>query len=147
MFVYELRGCGVESLYWHLNFRIAPALSKEFIQANIECGFTLIRARDMIIAYSQFLLIFNILPSNRSSRSIKKVFLKILQNSQGNNCARVSFLTKLQAYSTLLKKRLWHRCFPVNFTKFSRTSLFTEHPGTTASKVKPTREYPILVMS
>ena len=24
---------------------------------------------------------------------------------------------------TLLKKRLWHRCFPVNFTKFSRTPL------------------------
>ena len=24
---------------------------------------------------------------------------------------------------TLLKKRLWHRCFPVNFAKFLRTSL------------------------
>ena len=23
---------------------------------------------------------------------------------------------------TLLKKRLWHRCFPVNFAKFSRTA-------------------------
>ena len=23
--------------------------------------------------------------------------------------------------STLLKKRLWHRCFPVNFVKFLRT--------------------------
>ena len=28
---------------------------------------------------------------------------------------RVSFLIKLQAEATLLKKRLWHRCFPVNF--------------------------------
>ena len=27
---------------------------------------------------------------------------------------------------TLLKKRLWHRCFPVNFVKFLRT-LLTEH--------------------
>ena len=26
-----------------------------------------------------------------------------------------------------LKKRLWHRCFPVNFVKFLRTSFFTEH--------------------
>ena len=29
--------------------------------------------------------------------------------------------------ATLLKKRLWHRCFPVNFEKFLRTPLFTEH--------------------
>ena len=24
--------------------------------------------------------------------------------------------------ATLLKKRFWHRCFPVNFAKFSRTA-------------------------
>ena len=29
--------------------------------------------------------------------SVKKVFLEILQNLRGNNCARVSFLIKLQA--------------------------------------------------
>ena len=29
--------------------------------------------------------------------------------------------------ATLLKKRLWHRCFPVNFVKFLRTPFFTEH--------------------
>ena len=28
--------------------------------------------------------------------------------------------------ATLLKKRLWHRCFPVNFVKFLRTSFLTE---------------------
>ena len=50
--------------------------------------------------------------------SMKKVFLKILQNSQENTCARVSFLIKLQ-----LKKRLWRRCFPVNIAKFLRTPL------------------------
>ena len=26
-----------------------------------------------------------------------------------------------------LKKRLWHRCFPVNFAKFLRTHFLTEH--------------------
>ena len=37
--------------------------------------------------------------------SVKKVFLKISQNSQESTCARVSFLIKLQAQSaTLLKK-------------------------------------------
>ena len=29
--------------------------------------------------------------------------------------------------ATLLKKRLWRRCFPVNFTKFLRTPFFIEH--------------------
>ena len=50
------------------------------------------------------------------------VFLEIPQNSQENTCARVSFLIKLQAWpETLLKKGLWHRCFPVNFVEFLRT--------------------------
>ena len=31
--------------------------------------------------------------------------------------------------ATLLKKRLWHRCFPVNFVKFLTTSFFIEHLG------------------
>ena len=35
--------------------------------------------------------------------------------------------------ATLLKKRLWPRCFPVNFLKFLRTTFFTEHVWTTAS--------------
>ena len=54
----------------------------------------------------------------------KKVFLELSQNSQESTCASVSFLIILQA---LLKKRLWHRCFPVNFAKFLRTPLNAEH--------------------
>ena len=49
------------------------------------------------------------------------------QNSQENACTRVSFLIKLQASPTLLKKSLWYRCFPVNFAKFLRTPFLTEH--------------------
>ena len=59
--------------------------------------------------------------------SVKKVFLEISQNSQENTCARVLFSIKLRPPATLLKKRLWHRCFPLNFAKFLRTSFFTEH--------------------
>ena len=29
--------------------------------------------------------------------------------------------------ATSLKKRLWHRCFPMNFVKFPRTPFFIEH--------------------
>ena len=61
--------------------------------------------------------------------SVKKVILKISQNSQENTCARVSFFNKVASLrpATLLKKRLWHRCFPVNFAKSLRTPFLTEH--------------------
>ena len=32
-----------------------------------------------------------------------------------------------QGPPTLLKKSLWHRCFPVNFAKLLRTPIFVEH--------------------
>ena len=63
--------------------------------------------------------------------SVKKVLLEISQNSKENTCVRASFLTKLEAWglrpATLLKKKLWHDCFPLNFAKFLRTPFFIEH--------------------
>ena len=53
--------------------------------------------------------------------SVRKMFLKMSQNSQEDTCARVFFLIKL-------KKRLWHRCFFVNFTKLKiLKTFFIEH--------------------
>ena len=65
-----------------------------------------------------------------------KVFLEISQNSQEDTYAGVFFLIKLPASkpATLFKKRLWHRCFPVNFVKFLRTAFLTEKVWTTATK-------------
>ena len=54
--------------------------------------------------------------------SVEKVFLEISQNSQ-ENAARASFLIKCN----FIKKRLWYKCFPVNFAKFLRTPFLTEH--------------------
>ena len=50
----------------------------------------------------------------------RKVACNIFQNL---------FLNKVAGLrpATLLKKRLWHRCFPVNFAKFLRTPFLTEH--------------------
>ena len=61
-----------------------------------------------------------------------KMFLKILQNSHGNTCARV-FLNKV-AVLNFIKKRLWHRCFPVNFANFLKNTFSTEHLRGTASE-------------
>ena len=52
------------------------------------------------------------------------MFLEISQNLQKNTCARVFFLN---ADAALLKKGLWCKCFPVNFTKFPRTP-FLQNP-------------------
>ena len=66
----------------------------------------------------------------------KKGDLRNFTNSQENTCARASLLIKLQTRpqglqglrpETLLKKRPWRRCFPVNFKKFLKKTFFTEH--------------------
>ena len=41
-------------------------------------------------------------------------------------CQSLFFVTGLRPV-TLLKKRLWHRSFYVNFAKFLKTHFFTEH--------------------
>ena len=62
--------------------------------------------------------------------SVKKVFLEISQNSQKNTCARVSFLISCRPEAcNFIWKRLWHRCFPVNFTKFLRTPFLQNTSG------------------
>ena len=60
----------------------------------------------------------------------EKAFIKILQYSQENTCARV-FFNKVSGLSpaTLLKKRLWNRCFPVNFVRFLRTPFLQNTSG------------------
>ena len=64
--------------------------------------------------------------------SVKIDLLKILQNSQKNAYARVSFLIKLQ-----LTKRLWHRCFPVNIAKLLRnTFLHRTHSVAACNKIR-----------
>ena len=64
-----------------------------------------------------------IVRSSQQRCSIKtwnyKMLLKTSQNSQENTCARVTFL----------KRRLWHRCFSVNFAKFLRKPFLQNTSG------------------
>ena len=59
------------------------------------------------------------------------MFLHALQYSQENTCAWVSFCNEGAVIwpATLLKKRLWHRCFPMNFAKFSKTVFYITLSG------------------
>ena len=62
---------------------------------------------------------------------LKKVFLEISQNSQENNCARLSFLIELQAWDC---KETLAEMFSSEMCKISKNIFFTEHLRTTASE-------------
>ena len=65
----------------------------------------------------------------RSSRL--EVFCKkcVLEIHTRKHLCQSLFFNKVAGLrsATLFKKRLWHKCFPVNFAKFLRTFFFTEH--------------------
>ena len=54
--------------------------------------------------------------------SVRKGVLRYFTKFTGKNLCQSLFFTKVAGPrpATLLKKRLWHRCFPVNFAKFLR---------------------------
>ena len=69
--------------------------------------------------------------SSRPEVFCRKGVLKSFTNSQESTCARVSFLIKLRAWGkpkvkvntfNFITKRIWHRCFHVNFARFLRTA-------------------------
>ena len=62
----------------------------------------------------------------RSSRRrfyLRKVVLRNIGKFTGKHMRQSLFFNKISGlkFATLLKKRLWHRCLPVNFAKFLRT--------------------------
>ena len=61
--------------------------------------------------------------------SVRKVVLRNFSKFTGKKLCQSLFFNKVARLrpATLLKKRLWHRCVPVNFAKFLRTPFFTEH--------------------
>ena len=74
---------------------------------------------------------------------LKKLFLKALQNSQEHTSAKVSFFNKVVFFNeaaTLLKKRLWHKCFLVNFAKFLKTPFSQNTSGRLLLKIETKRK-------
>ena len=61
--------------------------------------------------------------SSHRSCSAKKGVLRNFTKFTGKHLCQSLFFNKFAGLrpATLLKKRLWHRCFPVNFVKFLRT--------------------------
>ena len=68
--------------------------------------------------------------SSHERCSIKNMFLKISQKFTGKHLCQSLFLIKLQASScNFIKKRLWQRCFLVNFVKFLRMAFLQNSFG------------------
>ena len=82
-------------------------------------------------------LISHWLKSERIARSCspevfcKKGVLKNFTVFTGNRLCQSLFFNKVAGLrpAILLKKRLWHRYFPVNFATFLRTPFYRTHPG------------------
>ena len=71
---------------------------------------------------------------NRSSHrrcSVRKVVLRNFAKFTGKYMYHSLSFNKVSGPrpATLIKKRLWHRCFPVNFAKFFRTTFLQNTSG------------------
>ena len=64
--------------------------------------------------------------SSRPEMFCKKDILKNFAKSRGKYLCHSLFFNKVTGWA-LFKKRVWHRCFPVNFAKFLRTPFHIEH--------------------
>ena len=67
--------------------------------------------------------------SSRPEVFCEKDVLRNFAKFTGKHLCQSLFFNKIAGLrpATLLKNRLWHRCFPVNFAKFPRTTFLTEH--------------------
>ena len=63
--------------------------------------------------------------------TVKKGVLRNFAKSTENRLRQSLFFNKVTGLGpvTLLKKRLWHRCFPLNFTRFLRTRFLQNTSG------------------
>ena len=75
---------------------------------------------------------FEKLAQNRSSHQrclVRKCVRRNFAKFTGKDLCQGLFFDKDAGFrpATLFKKRLWHRCFSVNFAKFLKTPFFIEH--------------------
>ena len=75
----------------------------------------------------KWFLTTNICRSSRPEVFCKKSVLRNFAKFTRKHLCQSLLFNKGLRLATLLKKRLWRRCFLVNFTKFLRKPFLTEH--------------------
>ena len=80
------------------------------------------------VKYVKFLRAVNLKNINHRRCSLRKGVLRNFAKFIWKHLCQSFFVTKVTGLrpAILLKKRFWHRCFPVNFAKFWR-ALFTQN--------------------
>ena len=78
---------------------------------------------------------------------MKKGVLEHLTNFTGKHPCQGFLFNKIPGLrdATLLKKRLWHRCFPVNFANFVRASFLQNTFGRSMNRNNARRRTDIMV--
>ena len=89
----------------------------------------------IFIRFIFVLLYLYFIRSNRTEVFLKKVFLKISQNSQENTCTGVSFLS---AASNFINEETIAQCFPKPMTIFAKSSIIDVWLGCKCASVLPT---------
>ena len=73
------------------------------------------------------LVFFNRYRSSRPEVFCKKGVLRNFAKFTGKHLRQSLFFNQVASACNFIKKRLWRRCFPVNFAQFLRTPFSTEH--------------------
>ena len=78
--------------------------------------------------FFDILAIFAVWGSSRPEVFCKRGVLRNFTKFTWRHLCQSLFFNKVAGQAcNFIEKRLWHRCFPVNFTKFLRTPFLTEH--------------------
>ena len=101
---------------------------------SLICEFVTGLPKKLLKKLLKFKCFVRVLPEFTYRRSRAKVFCKknVLRNFAkftGKHLCQSLFFKELTGLrpATVLKKKLWHRCFHVNLAKFLRTPFLTEH--------------------
>ena len=98
-------------------------------QLEIEFYCTLVKNDFLLVCTEIVAMKILVFRSSRLEVFCKKVVLRNFTKFTGKYLCQSFFFNKAAGVrsATLLKKRLWHMCFPVNFVRFPRISFYIEH--------------------
>ena len=101
--------------HWHVCARPSVDMDKTCLLVIFEIG------RDRGYQYR----------SSHRSYSVRKGVPRNFAKFPGKHLCQSLFFDKVAGLrpATLLKKRLWHKCFPLNFAKFPRTPFLQNTSG------------------
>ena len=98
---------------------------QEFFKKGVLRNFTKFTGKHL--CQSLFLIKLQALPLVVPRCSVKKGDLRNFAKFTGKHLCQSHSFNKVVGWGLLLKERLWHRCFPVNFVKFLRTRFLTDY--------------------